>query len=78
MIISDELYILKPFVTYTVTKSDGSLYDAGTFYVAENTTTSLTMNWLITSCFNELNYRYAEVGSSIATGNDYLIQHIGN
>ena len=32
----------------------------------------------MTSCFNELNSRYAEVGSCIATGNDYLIQHIGN
>ena len=78
MIISDELYILKPFVTYTVTNSDGSLYDSGTFYVTKNTTMSLTMNSLITSCFNELNSRYAEVASSIATGNDSLIQYIGN
>ena len=58
--------------------SHGSLYDSGTFYVTKNTTMSLTMNWLITSCFNELNSRYAEVASSIATGNDYLIQYIGN
>ena len=61
-----------------MTNSDGSLYDSGTFYVTENMTISLTMNSLITSCFNELNSRYAEVASSIATGNDSLIQNIGN
>ena len=61
-----------------MTNSDGSLYDSGTFYVTENMTISLTMNSLITSCFNELYSRYDEVASSIATGNDSLIQNIGN
>ena len=61
-----------------MTNSDGSLYDSGTFYVTENTTISLTMNSLITSCFNELYSRYDEVASSIATDDDSLIQNIGN
>ena len=61
-----------------MTNSDGSLYDSGTFYVTEDTTMSLTMNSLMTSCFNELNSRYAEVASSIAIGIDSLIQNIVN
>ena len=61
-----------------MTNSDGPLYDSGTFYVTENTTISLTMNSLITSCFNELYSRYDEVASSIATDDDSLIQNIGN
>ena len=61
-----------------MTNSDGSLYDSGTFYVTEDMTTSLTMNSLITSCFNELYSRYDEVASSIATDDDSLIQNIGN
>ena len=65
-------------VTYTMTNSDGSLYDSGTFYVTENTTTSLTMNSLMTSCIDELNSRHAEVASSIATNYDKLIQSIIN
>ena len=78
MIISDEQFILKPLVTYTLTNSHSSLYDSGTFYVTENTTMSLAMNSLITSCFNELNNRYAEVARSIATDDDSLIQNIDN
>ena len=61
-----------------MTNSDGSLYGSGTFYVAEETTTSLTMNSLITSCIDELNCRHAEVASSIATGNDSLMQNVVN
>ena len=61
-----------------MTNSDGLLYDSGTFYVAEETTISLTMNSLMTSCFNELYSRYDEVGRSIATDDDSLIQNIGN
>ena len=75
---TDEPFILKPFVTYTMTNSDGLLYDSGTFYVAEETTISLTMNSLMASCFNELYSRYDEVGRSIATDDDSLIQNIGN
>ena len=44
-----------------MTISDGSLFGSGTFYVTEDTTTSLTMNSLMTSYFNELNVRYAEI-----------------
>ena len=44
-----------------MTNSDGSLFDSGTFYITEDTTTSLTMNSLTTSCFNELNARIAEI-----------------
>ena len=61
-----------------MTNSDGSLYGSGTFYVAEETTTSLTMNSLITSCIDELNSRHADVASCIATGNDSLMQNIVN
>ena len=39
---------------------------------------SLTMNSLMTSCFNELNSRYANVASSIATDDDNLFQNIDN
>ena len=46
--------------------------------MTKNTTISLTMNSLINSYFNELNSRYAEVASSIATDDDSLIQNIGN
>ena len=65
-------------VTYPMTNSDGSLFGFGTFYVTEETTTSLTMNSLITSCIDELNCRHAEVASSIATNYDKLIQSIIN
>ena len=61
-----------------MTNSDGSLYDSGTFYVTEDTTMSLTMNSLINSCMEVLNTRYAEVGRSIATDDDSLIQIIDN
>ena len=61
-----------------MTNSDGSLYDSGTFYVTENMTISLTMNSLITSCFNELDDLYAEAASSFATDDDSLIQNIDN
>ena len=44
-----------------MTNTDGSLFGSGTFYITEDTTTSLTMNSLVTSCFNELNARYAEI-----------------
>ena len=46
---------------YTMTNSDGSLFGSSTFFVTEDTTTSLTMNSLITSCIDELNARYAEI-----------------
>ena len=46
--------------------------------MTENTTMSLTMNSLMTSCFNELNSRCTGVVSSIATDDDNLIQNIGN
>ena len=75
---SDYRFILQPLVTYTMTNSDGSLYDSGTFYVTEDTTMSLTMNSLMTSCFNELNSRYAEVASSIAIANASLIHKNSN
>ena len=65
-------------VTYTMTNSDGSLFGSGTFYVAEETTTSLTMNSLMTSCIVELNSRHADVASSIATNYDKLIHSIIN
>ena len=77
MSISDYKFINKPLVTYTVTNSDGSLFGSGTFYVTENTTTSLTINSLMTSCFNKLNSRCTEEASSIATDDDKLIQNIG-
>ena len=61
-----------------MTNSDGSLFGSGTFYVTKDTTSSHTINLLITSCFNELNSRYAEVASSIATDDDSLIRNIVN
>ena len=61
-----------------MTNSDGSLFGSSTFYVTENTTTSLTINSLINSCIDELNSRYAEVGRSIATDSDSLIRNTAN
>ena len=58
---SNYRFILKPLATYTMTNSDGSLFDSGTFYITEDTTTSLTMNSMTTSCFYKLNARYAEI-----------------
>ena len=58
---SDYRFILKPQVTYTMTNSDGSLFGSGTYYITEDTKTSLTMNFLVTLCFNELSARYAEI-----------------
>ena len=78
MSISDYKFINKPLVTYTVTNSDGSLFGSGTFYVTENTTTSLTINSLMTSCIDELNSLCTGVASSIATDDDKLIQNIAN
>ena len=58
---SDYRFILIPFVTYTMTNSDDSLFGSSTFYVTEDTTTSLNMNSLIALGINELNVRYAEI-----------------
>ena len=58
---SDYRFILICFVTYTMTNSDGSLFGSSTFYVTEDTTTSLIMNSLMTFCINELNVRYTEI-----------------
>ena len=58
---SDYRFISIPFVTYTMMNSDDSLFGSSTFYVTEDTTTSLIMNSLMTFCINELNVRYAEI-----------------
>ena len=47
---SDYRFILIPFETYTMTNSDGSLFGSSTFYMTEDTITSLTMNSLMTLC----------------------------
>ena len=52
---SDYRFILIPFETYTMANSDDSLFSSSTFYMTEDTTMSLTMNLLMTSCINELN-----------------------
>ena len=44
-----------------MTNSDDSLFGSSTFYVTEDTTTSLNMNSLIALGINELNVRYAEI-----------------
>ena len=41
--------------------SDDSLFGSSTFYITEDTITSLTMNSLMTFSINELNVRYAEI-----------------
>ena len=48
---SNYRFVIKLLATYTMTNSDGSLFDSGTFYITEDTTTSLNMNSLMTSCF---------------------------
>ena len=58
---SDYRFISIPFVTYTMMNSDDSLFGSSTFYITEDTTTSLIMNSLMTFCINELNVRYAEI-----------------
>ena len=75
-ILDYQFIIKKPLVTYIMTNSDGSLFGFGTFYVTENTTTSLTINSLMTSCIDELNSRCTAMASSIATDDDNLIQNI--
>ena len=52
---SDYRFISIPFVTYTMMNSDDSLFGSSTFYITEDTTTSLIMNSLMTFCINELN-----------------------
>ena len=59
-----------------MTNSDGSLFGSGIFCVTEDTTISLTMYSLVISCFHEHNTRYTEVGRSIATDDDNLIQNV--
>ena len=59
--MSDYRFLLKPLATYTITNSDDSLFDSGTFYITADTTTSLTMNSFTTCRFNKLNARYAEI-----------------
>ena len=76
--IQDYRFINIPLVTYTVTNSDGSLYDSGTYYLTEDTTMSLTMNSLMNYHNNELNSRCTAMASCFATDDDSLIQHIDN
>ena len=86
---SDYRFINKPFITYTMTNSDGSLFGSDTFYVLEDTTISLSINSLTTSCFNELNSRYAEIRDissfhqetiewAFVNDNDYTISWTAN
>ena len=51
-------FILKPFVTYTMTNSDGSLFDSGSFYVTENTDTLMSLQALLGTCLSQLNAKY--------------------
>ena len=46
--------------------------------MTENTTTSLTLNSLVTSCIDELNSPKSEVARSVAKDDDYLIQNTDN
>ena len=53
-------FILKPFVTYTMTNTDGSLIHSGSFYVTEDTNTLMTLETLMNSCLSQLNAEYQE------------------
>ena len=75
---SDYRIILKPLVTYTMTNSDNSLFGSSIFYVTENTTMSLTMNSLMTSCIDVLYSPNSEVARSIATDDDNFYQNTDN
>ena len=56
---TDNRFLLKPLATYTMRLADGSVLDSGEFYITDDTSTPIKMNTLTTTCFNELNARYA-------------------
>ena len=53
-------FILKPKVTYTMTNSDGSLFDSGTFYLTEDTETLMSLETFMNSCLSQLNAKYQQ------------------
>ena len=53
-------FILKPKVTYTMTNSDGSLFDSDSFDVTEDTNTLMSLETLMNSCLSQLNAKYQE------------------
>ena len=61
-----------------MTNSDNSLFGSSIFYVTENTTMSLTMNSLMTSCIDVLYSPNSEVARSIATDDDNFYQNTDN
>ena len=61
-----------------MTNSDDSLFGSSIFYVTENTTMSLTMNSLMTSCIDVLYSPNSEVARSIATDDDNFYQNTDN
>ena len=76
---SDERFIAKPLVTYVMTNIDGSSFDSGTFYVTENSFMSFfTMTSLMTSCLNEINVRYAEIGDIAPSHQESIAWEMNN
>ena len=60
MLTTTTFFILKPQVTYTMTNTDGSLFDSGTFYVTEDTKTFQSMWMLMSSTLAQLNEKYQQ------------------
>ena len=75
---SDYRLNLKPLVTYTMTNTDGSLFHSNSFYITDDTYTSLTMNSLTTACFDELNARYAEIRDIQSSHQEAIVWTVNN
>ena len=53
-------FILKPKVTYTMTNTDSSLLDTGSFYITEDKKILISLETLMNSCLEQLNAEYQE------------------
>ena len=62
-----------------MTNIDGSSFDSGTFYVTEDSFMSFfTMTSLMTSCLNEINVRYAEIGDIAPSHQESIAWEMNN
>ena len=75
---SDYRFILKPFVTYTMTNSDGSLFHSGSFYVTEDTMILMSLETLINSCLSQLNAEYQKARNITSSHQEAIAWTSGN
>ena len=71
-------FILNPFVTYTVTNTDGSLLYSDSFDVTEDTKILMSLETLMNSCLSQLNADYQEARGITSSHQEAIAWNSGN